>query len=76
MLEEQSLASQLNNSLPKPLDLSDFQPISERSARKIRNQRIIAENIAFATQFVIEFYSPRNKDLNKIISKIGLMAIR
>merc|ERR1711974_129532 len=49
LLEEQSLASSLNNSLPRPLDLTDYQPVADRTAKKIRNQRIISENIAFGT---------------------------
>merc|ERR1712137_1007029 len=48
-LENQSLASALNSSLPRPLDLTDIQPLTDRAAKKIRNQRIIAENIAFVT---------------------------
>uniref|UniRef100_A0A7S4HLW0 Uncharacterized protein n=1 Tax=Vannella robusta TaxID=1487602 RepID=A0A7S4HLW0_9EUKA len=48
-MEEQSLATALNNSLPRPLDLTDFRPLTDRAASKIRNQRVIAENLSFAS---------------------------
>lgn len=51
-MEDQSLASVLNRDLPRPLNLSDFQTVVQRNNRKIRNQRIIAENVAFCSLFV------------------------
>lgn len=50
VLEEQTLVAALNNSLPRPLNLSDFQQVGDRVSEKIRQQRIIAENIAYSVQ--------------------------
>ena len=50
VVEEQSVARYLNSTLPRPLDLSAIQPLTKTLHNKTRQQRIIAENVAFMTQ--------------------------
>lgn len=52
VVEEQSVARYLNSTLPRPLDLSAIQPLTKTLHNKTRQQRIIAENVAFMTQYL------------------------